>query len=81
MHNLEDENLRLRGENKQLKTELDRVSYKYNKLKNEYVGLMKRSVQFEMELQKHQRMLSSRNIRLESDKESSEEDIIELKPQ
>jgi hypothetical protein len=42
---------------------------------------MKRSVQFEMELQKHQRMLSSRNIRLESDKESSDEDIIELKPQ
>jgi hypothetical protein len=47
-----------------LRKELDRVEYKYNKLKSEYVTLMKRSVTFEMELQKHQRVLSSRNIKL-----------------
>lgn len=38
----------MRRENKQLHQELDRVEYKYNKLKSEYIALMKRSVQFEI---------------------------------
>lgn len=72
MESLEGENQRLRSDNKRLQQELDRVDYKYQKLKSEYIGLMKRSVQFEMELQKHQRLLASRNLQLQPSEEESD---------